>query len=81
MKRLTKRDEDGTAYYPECIERCSGTGNSEKCSECEQERKICEKLAAYEDSGLEPEQVQKLAEWYEGKLKEWRGRVGEKEMV
>ena len=76
MKRLTKRNEDGTAYYPKCYERCNGTGSSKKCNECKQERKICEKLAAYEDSGLEPEQVQKLARWYEGKLREWEGRMG-----
>lgn len=81
MKRLTKRNESGEAYYSKCIKKCNGA-SSRKCDECKQERKICEKLAAYEDSGLKPEQVQKLARWYEEKLREWgKGWIDEKEML
>lgn len=55
MERLTKR-ENGHTNYPRCFEEpCGGTG-------CRTEDwgfkvEICERLAAYEDTGLEPEEV------------------------
>lgn len=58
MKRLTKRDTDGNAYYPECFHKCDGVGTSEKCNSCDLTDAICETLAAYEDVGLTPEQVE-----------------------
>lgn len=62
MERLTKRNECGDAYYPECYERCYGEGSSEKCNDCDYDEKICDTLADYEDTGLTPEQIQKLKE-------------------
>ena len=55
MERLTKR-ENGNAYYPRCFEEpCCGMGF---CTEdCEFNDETCERLAAYEDTGLEPEEV------------------------
>lgn len=55
MERLTKR-ENGHAHYPRCFEEpCGGMGC---CTEdCEFKDEICERLAAYEDTGLEPEEV------------------------
>ena len=60
MERLTKRNECGDAYYPECYERCYGEGASEKCNDCDYDEKICDALAGYEDTGLTPEQIRKL---------------------
>lgn len=55
MERLTKR-ENGHAHYPRCFEEpCGGMGC---CTEdCEFKDEICERLAAYEDTELEPEEV------------------------
>ncbi len=62
MERLTKRNECGDAYYPECYERCYGEGSSEKCNDCDYDEKICETLADYEDTELTPEQIVELSE-------------------
>lgn len=55
MERLTKR-ENGHAHYPRCFEEpCGGMGC--RTEDCEFKGEICERLAAYEDTGLEPEEV------------------------
>lgn len=55
MQRLTKR-ENGHAHYPRCFEEpCGGMGC--RTEDCEFKDEICERLAAYEDTGLEPEEV------------------------
>ncbi len=53
MERLTRRSDAGHAYYPHCFE---GPCNR-RCEECLFDETICERLAAYEDSGREPEEV------------------------
>lgn len=62
MERLTKRNECGDAYYPECYERCYGEGSSEKCNDCDYDEKICDTLAGYEDIGLTPPEIRELKE-------------------
>lgn len=50
MERLTARNDDGTAYYPECFKKdgCCGEGCSK--DECDFfDVKCCNKLAEYED--------------------------------
>ena len=55
MERLTKW-ENGHAYYPRCFEQpCYGGGC--KLKDCPFETAVCERLAAYEDTGLMPEEV------------------------
>lgn len=55
MERLTKR-ENGHAHYPRCFEEpCGGMGC--RIEDCAFDVEICERLAAYEDTGLEPEEV------------------------
>lgn len=55
MERLTKW-ENGHAYYPRCFEKpCYGGGCVTR--DCPFETAICERLAAYEDSGVTPERV------------------------
>lgn len=55
MERLTKR-ENGHAHYPRCFEEpCGGMGC--RTEDCEFKVEICERLAAYEDTGLTPEEV------------------------
>lgn len=58
MERLTKR-ENGHAHYPRCFEEpCGGMGC--RTDGCEFKDEICDRLAAYEDTGLEPESVEAL---------------------
>lgn len=55
MERMTKR-ENGHVYYPRCFEEpCGGMGCLTE--DCGFKVEICERLAAYEDTGLEPEEV------------------------
>ena len=59
MERLTKWNGGQTrhAYYPRCFkEPCYGSGC--KIKDCPFETAVCERLAAYEDTGLEPEAVE-----------------------
>lgn len=54
MERLTKW-ENGRAHYPRCFEEpCGGMGC--RIKDCSLDVAICERLAAYEDTGLTPEQ-------------------------
>jgi hypothetical protein len=56
MERLTRRSDTGRAYYPRCFEEpCIGAGC--KIKDCLLDDIICDRLAAYEDTGLEPEEV------------------------
>lgn len=58
MERLTEWNESSHkhAYYPRCFEEpCYGSGC--KLKDCPFETAVCERLAAYEDTGLEPEEV------------------------
>ena len=63
MERLTRRSDAGHAYYPRCFEApCDGDGC--KIRDCLFDNTICERLAAYEDTGLTPEEVSVL-------IKDW----------
>lgn len=58
MERLTEWNESSHkhAYYPRCFEGpCYGRGC--KIKDCPFETAVCERLAAYEDTGLMPEEV------------------------
>ena len=58
MERLTEWNESShkNAYYPRCFEEpCYGSGC--KLKDCPFETAVCERLAAYEDTGLTPDQV------------------------
>ena len=60
MERLTAR-KDGNSYYINCIDGpCDGIGSTEKCDHCEIADMECEKLTAYEDSGLDPDEIEGL---------------------
>lgn len=59
MERLTEWNDEQTrhAYYPRCFEApCYGSGC--KIENCPFEAAACDRLAAYEDTGLEPEAVE-----------------------
>lgn len=62
MERMTKR-ENGHAHYPRCFEEpCGGMGC--RTDDCEFKDEICDRLAAYEDTGLEPAEVLSMhGEW------------------
>lgn len=60
MKRLTARNKDGSAYYVGCFSEnapCGGGYPGEACARCDFQSLQCEKLAAYEDSCLEPDDL------------------------
>ena len=60
MERLTKR-ENGHAHYPRCFEEpCVGMGC--RIENCEFQVEICDRLAAYEDTGLTPERCAEFAQ-------------------
>ena len=59
MERLTEWNGGQTrhAYYPRCFkDPCYGSGC--KIKDCQFETAVCERLAAYEDTGIEPEEVE-----------------------
>ena len=61
MERLTEWNGGQTrhAYYPRCFEEpCYGEGC--KIKDCQFETAVCERLAAYEDTGLTPEEIKDL---------------------
>lgn len=64
MERLTRRSDTGHAYYPRCFEEpCGGDGC--KIKDCLLDDIICDRLSAYEDTGLEPAEVLSMhGEWY-----------------
>ena len=64
MKRLTAISDVGEAYYPYCYraDTCDGEGETEKCRDCEFSQQICKTLAAYENTGLTPEEIMYMQE-------------------
>ena len=66
MERLTEWNDEQTrhAYYPRCFkEPCYGSGC--KIEDCPFETAVCERLAAYEDTGLSPDKVSWMKEGVE----------------
>ena len=62
MERLTEWNDEQTrhAYYPRCFEEpCYGGGC--KIKDCPFETAVCDRLAAYEDTGLTPERCAEFA--------------------
>ena len=58
MERMTEWNDEQTrhAYYPRCFEEpCYGGGR--KIKDCPFETAVCDRLAAYEDTGLTPEEI------------------------
>lgn len=58
MERLTEWNDEQTrhAYYPRCFkDPCYGNGC--KINDCPFETAVCDRLAAYEDIGLMPEEI------------------------
>lgn len=65
MDRLTTRGPEGNAYYPKCFEgECFGMESREECEKCQMTFDIAERLAAYEDLGVMPEQLRELDGMY-----------------
>jgi hypothetical protein len=56
MERYTEKHYDGNGYYL----ICSGNCETLNCGDCGILDKIVDRLAAYEDTGLEPEAVEHL---------------------
>ena len=60
MERLTKRLEDGQAVFHECHGTC-GTCDG---ADCYCIGPMVDRLAAYEDTGLEPEEIERIVDAY-----------------
>lgn len=69
MNRLTARDEYGNAYYLKCFDEPCNSGGCTK-NMCDFAVEVCDKLAAYEDTGLDPEQLSVIDEEYSKMAKE-----------
>ncbi len=70
VERLTERNEYGEAYYKRCYASpCEGTGES--CDNCDLiDIEVCEALAAYEDTGITPDQMREISRLYQIKCEE-----------
>ena len=69
MTRLTARNKKGFAYYPQCFqEPCCGSGCQK--DRCEFSERACETLAAYEETGLTPDQIRQMDKLYVEKCQE-----------
>lgn len=56
MERYTEKHYDGNGYYL----ICSGNCETLNCGDCGILDKIVDRLAAYEDTGLEPGEIEQL---------------------
>lgn len=54
MERLTEKHYLGTDHYMKCSGNCNVDMD---CIDCPSFDRLVERLAAYEDTGLEPEEV------------------------
>jgi hypothetical protein len=54
MERLTEKHYLGTDHYMKCSDSCNVDMD---CIDCTSFDRLVERLAAYEDTGLEPEEV------------------------
>ena len=71
MERLTEWNDEQTrhAYYPRCFKGpCYGNGC--KIDGCPFEAAVCDRLAAYEDTRREPEEVTALGKLFDFTLEE-----------
>lgn len=59
MERYTEKHYDGNGYYL----ICSGNCETLNCGDCGILDKIVDRLAAYEETGLEPEEVRRCLEF------------------
>lgn len=66
MERYTEKHYDGNGYYL----ICSGNCEMLNCGDCGILDKIVDRLAAYEDTGLEPEEIDALPTLWMEKVKE-----------
>ena len=69
MERLTARNKNGEAYYPECYRKdgCDGFGGN--CDNCKFSYGVCETLAAYEDTCLTPDQLRQIDQLYRRRMR------------
>ena len=58
MERMTEWNDEQTrhAYYPRCFEEPCYGGEC-KINDCPFETAVCDRLAAYEDTGMTPEEI------------------------
>lgn len=76
MERMTEWNDEQTrhAYYPRCFEEpCYGGGC--KIKDCPFETAVCDRLAAYEDTGLSPEKVSWMKEVVEAAFDNETSRI------
>lgn len=67
MKRLTKAHYNGKGYYMTCSEDCNSPAD---CIDCAALDNLVGRLAAYEDTGLTPEEIDGLPALWAERMKE-----------
>lgn len=75
MDRLTQKHYGASDYYMACSETCAN--DCEMCGGCPDHEKMVNRLGAYEDTGLTPEEVSMYAKARaEGRIQELPCRIG-----
>lgn len=62
MERLTERRYHGVDFYMKCSENCNVDMD---CIDCPAFEKLVDRLGAYEDTGLEPEEIRAYRAFFE----------------
>lgn len=62
MEQMTKRKLKGNGYYMKCSETCPH--DCQETCDCEEFDKFVDLLAAYEKTGLEPQQIERIVDAY-----------------
>ena len=62
MEQMTKRKLKGNGYYMKCSETCPH--DCQETCDCEEFDKFVDLLAAYEKTGLEPQEIERIVDTY-----------------
>ncbi len=62
MEQMTKRKLKGNGYYMKCSETCPH--DCQETCDCEEFDKFVDLLAAYEKTGLEPQEIERIVDAY-----------------
>lgn len=62
MEQMTKRKLKGNGYYMKCSEKCPH--DCQETCDCEEFDKFVDLLAAYEKTGLEPQEIERIVDAY-----------------
>lgn len=79
MEQMTKRKLKGNGYYMKCSETCPH--DCQETCDCEEFDKFVDLLAAYEKTGLEPQEIEHIVDAYGRGLSLWTESAQRLELV